>query len=492
MTRAVPVPVQAIHQSPALARRFEAVIFDWDGTAVLDRRVDATRIRGLVEQACAQGLELAVVSGTHVGNVDGQLAARPAGPGGLILALNRGSEVFAVDRHGPRLAFRRTATAEEDIALTRAARLTVERLAALGLDARIVSERLNRRKIDLIPEPEWEDPPEARIAELLAAVEDRLTAAGIGGLPEAVRIAQAAAAQAGLAVPRVTSDAKHVEIGLTDKSDSSRLIMSWLWRRGIAPEQVLIAGDELGPLGGLPGSDCLLLSGEGRRATAVSVGVEPGGVPEGVASIGGGPDAFAALLADQITRRDRGELPIPVGDPRWVLAIEDADPLLERVYESLLTLADGRLGTRGSTLPRDVAGEPAVLMSGVYTRTGAEAHLLAGPRWNAIELEHAPAGQVLRALDLRTGTLRQQSGSRDGPLDALLFSSLARPGTAVLRTRGPVRRTRLAVSLEPPPGVTHQEGEDHGCGLDAGERATGFDRRRDPGSPARCRSRSGA
>ena len=54
MTRAVPVPVQAIHQSPALARRFKAVIFDWDGTAVPDGRVDATRIRRLVEQACAQ------------------------------------------------------------------------------------------------------------------------------------------------------------------------------------------------------------------------------------------------------------------------------------------------------------------------------------------------------------------------------------------------------------------------------------------------------
>ena len=55
-------------------------------------------MRRLVEEACAAGLELAVVSGTHVGNVDGQLAARPAGPGGLVLALNRGSEVFRVDR----------------------------------------------------------------------------------------------------------------------------------------------------------------------------------------------------------------------------------------------------------------------------------------------------------------------------------------------------------------------------------------------------------
>ena len=86
---------------PPLARRFEAIVFDWDGTAVPDRHADASRMRRLVEEACAAGLELAVVSGTHVGNVDGQLAARPAGPGRLVLALNRGSEVFRVDRGGP-------------------------------------------------------------------------------------------------------------------------------------------------------------------------------------------------------------------------------------------------------------------------------------------------------------------------------------------------------------------------------------------------------
>ena len=264
----------------ALARRFEAIVFDWDGTAVPDRRADATRIHRLVEEACAAGLELAVVSGTDVGNVDGQLAARPAGPGGLLLALNRGSEVFRVDREGPQLLWQRTASAEEDAALSRAAQLTVERLAARGLAARIVSERLNRRKIDLIPEPDWADPPKARSGELLDAVQARLAAAGIDGLREAVEIARGAATDAGLADPRMTSDAKHVEIGLTDKSDSARWIMRELWRIGIAPSQVLIAGDELGPLGGLAGSDSnLLMDG----ATAFSVGVEPSGVPAGVA-----------------------------------------------------------------------------------------------------------------------------------------------------------------------------------------------------------------
>jgi hypothetical protein len=93
-----------------------------------------------------------------------------------------GAEVFRVDRHGPQLVYRRTTSAEEDAALSRAAQLTVDRLAVRGLAARIVSERLNRRMINLIPEPGWEDPPKVRIDELLAAVEARLATVGINGL----------------------------------------------------------------------------------------------------------------------------------------------------------------------------------------------------------------------------------------------------------------------------------------------------------------------
>jgi trehalose/maltose hydrolase-like predicted phosphorylase len=460
MTTAAAEPVGASDASSALARRFEAVVFDWDGTAVPDRAADASRIRALVERASAHGLELAIVSGTHVGNVDGQLVARPAGPGGLILALNRGSEVFSVDTQGPTLAYRREATADEDAALSRAAQLTVERLAARGLVARIVSERLNRRKIDLIPEPEWGDPPKARIAELLTAVEGRLASAGIAGLPEVVEVSRAAAIESGLSNPRITSDAKHVEIGLTDKSDSAKWIMRWLWRSGIAPDQVLIAGDELGRLGGLPGSDSLLLVDHRKRPVAVSVGVEPGGAPQGAVWLGGGSDAFAALLEDQITRRQRRELPIAVEDPEWVFAIEDADPLLERVHESLLTLADGRLGTRGSAFGRHAGREPAVLMSGIYARAGAETHLLAAPRWNEIVPEDARGSPVRRVLDLHAGLVHERSASERGPFEVLLFSSLARPATPILRARGPIETARLARPLEPPPGVRSEEGED--------------------------------
>ena len=236
---------------PSLDRRFEAVVFDWDGTAVPDRGADASELRALVEELCALGLDLIVITGTHVGNVDGQLGARPAGPGRLYFCVNRGSEVYAANPDGLELVDRPAGDAGGGRGARRGCRGDRRRARRAAVSrAAVVSQRLNRRKIDLIPEPEWADPPKARIGELLAAVQERLRGAGLTGLGDAVEIALAAARAAGLADPRVTSDAKHVEIGLTDKADSARWAFAELGRRGIGPGLVLIAGDEFGPLGG--------------------------------------------------------------------------------------------------------------------------------------------------------------------------------------------------------------------------------------------------
>ena len=130
------------------------------------RAADAGAVRSRVEALSRAGVDVAVVSGTHVGNVDGRLRARPTGPGRLYLCLNRGSEVFAVDKHRPKLVWRRNGTPDEEAGLDRAAVMTISRLAASGLTVELVSQRLNRRKIDLIPLSRWADPPKARIAEL--------------------------------------------------------------------------------------------------------------------------------------------------------------------------------------------------------------------------------------------------------------------------------------------------------------------------------------
>lgn len=414
----------------SLARRFEGVMFDWDGTAVADRAADASTVRNVVQALCARGVDVAIVSGTHIGNVDGRLEARPAGPGRLLMALNRGSELFEVGVDGPQLIARRDATPTEDAALTRAAELTVARLAERGLEARIVSQRLNRRKIDLIPLPEWTDPPKSQMDRLLAAVEQRLRAVGIGNLAEVAALATEIARAAGLADPRVTSDAKHVEIGLTDKSDSSRSVFDQFWSDGIAAESVLIAGDEFGDIGGLPGSDSFMMIAEAAGAVMCSVGIEPNGVPGGVARLAGGPSRFLQLLIDQLRRR--AEVPRVATKREWSLTVDRFDPEVGRANEALLTIADGVIGTSGAPLFGHPAARPEVLAAGVFDGEGPNTDLLPGPRWAQLQRNLEPSDRVRRVLDLRTGLLGEEVAGNTR-VQSLRFSSMARPGIAVLR-----------------------------------------------------------
>ncbi len=241
--------------------------------------------------------------------------------------------------------------------------------------------------------------------------------------------------KSGLPDPKVTSDAKHVEIGLTDKADSARWLFHELAGRGIGPRLVAVAGDEFGPLGGLAGSDAYLLVPEASRATAFSVGAEPTGTPARVLSLRGGPEQFLAVLGDQLERRRRGDVPELDDDPAWTLEIVGVDPKLERVHESLLTIADGRFGTRGAPLLAHPDADPGVLAANVYVGSGAETELAAAPEWATLPGRQPTGPALRRRLDLRTGVLAQ-----DGRIRAVGLSSLARPGTVALRAHGSGRR----------------------------------------------------
>jgi trehalose/maltose hydrolase-like predicted phosphorylase len=434
---------------------------DWDGAMVTDRHSDATEARRRVEALLAAGVDVAIVSGTHMENIDAQLAARPSGPGRLYLCVNRGSEVFEVGRDGPVPVFERSAELGEDSALDWAAAMTTAQLERAGLVASVVSKRRNRRKIDLIDEPEWADPPKARITELLAAVELRLGQVGLS-LPDVVELARRCARDAGLEDPRITSDAKHVEIGLTDKADSARWLMERFAQRGIGPGLVLVLGDEFGPLGGVPGSDSHMLVPGTERALVVSVGTEPEGVPRGVFHLGGGPAAAMALLDDQLVRRRRGHCPDIDVDPGWVLVVPDGPDDAHRAHEAKLTVADGTTGTRGALEEERRGDDPMVFAAGVFERgTDGVERLLTGPRW-----AHVPVTRKgtpgRRLLDLRTGVLRRE---KDGDGEAIVttrFASLEEPGILALRTEGPARMLRRSLAFQPPRGVdaAHYESDD--------------------------------
>ncbi|MGC9669787.1 glycosyl hydrolase family 65 protein [Planosporangium sp. 12N6] len=133
------------------------------------------------------------------------------------------------------------------------------------------------------------------------------------------------------------------------------------------------------------------------------------------------------------------------GAPEWSVAVEGFDPHRERVHESLLTLADGRLGTRGSPLVGDRATTPGVFLAGCYVGEGAATELARLPSWSRLA-----GGEEIRphrrTLDLRAGVLYE-----DGPLASVRFSSLARPGTVAMRVYGDP-------ALLPPGGETTVRG----------------------------------
>lgn len=372
-------PVHALH-----SRRFKMIVFDWDGTAVASRAHPADGILWRSEALLDRGVWLAAVTGTTFANLSSQFASRlsPSVRQRAVFCTNRGSEVcgFSADGRDALRLHARVATEAEDEAMDRAAqRIQHELHEQYGLKTEIIHGRMNRRKLDLIPLPQWADPPKEQLPALHRAVEARLASCGVsGGLAEIVARTRAICADEGIDA-RVTTDVKHVELGLTDKSDSVRYLIEQVAKpNAISASEILILGDEFGPIGGVEGSDHKLLIPAVRDSLCISVGSEPCGVPAGVVHLGGGADTFADILEAQM-RAWRNELsrpsttlsfPLsfcPPTDP-WQLR-ESSDcaggiSVLDR--ETMFTLGNGYMATRGSHEDGLLAGCPATFVAGVF------------------------------------------------------------------------------------------------------------------------------
>jgi trehalose/maltose hydrolase-like predicted phosphorylase len=403
-------------------RRFRLIAFDWDGTAVANRAADATPVRGPIGRLLRSGVWVVIVTGTNARNVDRQFSSAIEGrhKRNLFLATNRGSEVYGFDEHtgAPVLTWTRTATPEEERALTETAdAVRDEVVSRTGLDVRVVYDRLNRRKVDLIPIERWRDPPKSAMGELLVAVQSRLEGAGLrGGVREVLDLAARIARSKGLHDARITSDVKHVEIGLTDKADSIRWMMREIAERhAIAPEDVLVGGDEFGPIAGFPGSDSRMVELSCSGATFVSVGPEPGGVPPPVLHLGGGPQRFLQLLADQAARWPV-TLPLePECDPAWSLVEDGFVVEREHEIESLFAIGNGFVGSRASLAEGSPLSAPATFVAGVFdTEAGSVPRLAEAQEWariagtmdgRVIRLDSGTTLEHRRSLDMHQGIL---------------------------------------------------------------------------------------
>ena len=447
--------------APELVRRFKIVAFDWDGTAVMSRHEDAAPVRELLETLLHFGVLIVVITGTNFPNIDRQLSAAVQGPHKrrLYISTNRGSEVYGFDEQArPVLLCRPTATTRENRLLTEIADAVRDTIVArTGLDIRVIYNRLNRRKIDLIPLPEWSDPPKSAIGDLLRAVQGRLQGAGLdGGVREVIDLAHLIAQKRGLGNARITSDVKHIEIGLTDKSDAVDWLMSELAHRlKIPAKDILIAGDEFGPIDGFDGSDYKMVAPGARGAIYVSVGREPNGVPPEVIHLTGGPARFQQILACQVelgewrkqiqrntsmSRTGTADLPTtPTADPSWLLIEEGFNVAREHEIESLFAISNGYLGTRGSLAEGSSLSSPATFVAGIFdmnSMSDSNPELAVAPDWTRLriivegqelKLEEGKFLDHRRILDLRQGMLWREWRHQDptGRITRLRFLRLA-------------------------------------------------------------------
>jgi trehalose/maltose hydrolase-like predicted phosphorylase len=361
------------------------LIFDWDGTAVASRHSPVAHLVWRTEALLGRGLWLAAVTGTNFDNLNRQFfcCLHPKIKGNLLACVNRGSEIYGFDSSGdPVRVWRREAEEAEEAMMDEAVSMAKHILEEQhGLVTRIISNRLNRRKLDIMPFPEWEDPPKEKIGELLEATEKRLKATGVDRIGSVVELVQRCSEEVGLD-GRVTSDVKHVELGLTDKADSVAYLVEQVAKpSGIAVSEMLFIGDEFGFIGGCEGSDSKMISEKTKGASFVSVGQEPEGVPPNVYHMGGGIDSFTKILDGQMkawrdneqTMQNRKRLTdtrmlLVPADDNWTAVESSCNAKTAASYETLFTLTNGYLSVRGAHEDKLFTGKPGAFVAGVFNK----------------------------------------------------------------------------------------------------------------------------
>jgi len=295
-----------IKDYPELLKPFKIIAFDWDGTAVENRKVDASSVTAKLAELLKLGIYIVIITGTNFDNIDRQSTSLIKGTykKNLYVCTNRGSEVFGFNENSDLMQlYKRNATETENLMLDKISekvKSEIENISDVKIN--IIYNRLNRRKIDLIPE--WPDPQKSEIDKLLLETEKRLNNNGYsGGIKKAYKLLLNIAKTSGLGGAKITSDVKHLEIGLTDKSDSINWMLENLaLEYNIKDSEILIGGDEFGNIAGFTGSDSKMIIKNRPKITYVSVGIEPNGVPENVIHFSGGPLCFEKLLEQHIEK----------------------------------------------------------------------------------------------------------------------------------------------------------------------------------------------
>lgn len=310
-------------------KKYRAIFFDWDGTAVLSRKAPVTEAVAAMKPLLKQGIKLVIVSGTTMENIAGGKIGRyftAEELDHLYLGLGRGAFNYAF-REGTPYVFRDMlpdAACLEKIHRT-CFEVHMELKRRYDFDTDIVFSRPNYCKIDLMPAALRGDHLFMQENELEILRESFRRHGITEGLKGLMDLAVCTGRRYGLEV-KPTCDAKYLEAGISSKSDNVDAIFEKIQedmrlrgekekgagntglrgreeRRnetGLRSEDCAFWGDEfVGAEEGLYGSDSFMITEKTAGGDFFDVSAVDGKRPEGVMKLGGGVARFLNFLRKQ-------------------------------------------------------------------------------------------------------------------------------------------------------------------------------------------------
>ncbi len=285
-------------------KKYKAIFFDWDGTAVLSRKAPADQAAAAMKPLLGQGIKLVIVSGTTIENIaGGKIGEYFTKADREKLYLRQGRRAYAYEvRDGKPYIFQDMLPDKEK--LEKIHRICFEVHMELkrryDFDTDIVFSRPNYCKIDLMPEALRGDNLFMQENEL-EMLKEKLAGHGItGGLKGLEELAMEKGRKFGLKV-EPTCDAKYLEIGISSKSDNVNAIFRKIQiEAGIQPEECAFFGDEfVGIEEGIFGSDSFMITKLTKSGDFFDVSEVPGKRPKEVVKLGGSIEQFIGFLHDQ-------------------------------------------------------------------------------------------------------------------------------------------------------------------------------------------------
>lgn len=286
-------------------KKYKAIFFDWDGTAVLSRRAPADAAIAAMKPLLQKGVKMVIVSGTTIENiVQGRLeeAFSKEERSNLYLGLGRGAYNYTFDEAGHAYVFQDAIPEKEQLLLTHQICFELHRylLAQYDYETDIVFSRPNYCKIDLMVRENRGTNLFMQASEL-DLLRGMMQSHGIeGGLQTLINLAVQIGAKYGIQVVP-TCDAKYLEVGISSKSDNVNVILRKLQTEfGISAAECAFWGDEyVGIEPGNFGSDSFMVTEQTSAGDFFDVSEVPGERPDRVDQVGGGVERFLTFLREQ-------------------------------------------------------------------------------------------------------------------------------------------------------------------------------------------------